>query len=204
MPGKLIDLTGCVFGRLTVTGRANAQGKPRWICTCSCGGQTTTTGPNLKRGMARSCGCLREEMRRRPKWSEPVSANRSEYNSWTNARRRCEDPDDRYFHLYGGRGIEMCEAWRNDFSAFLRDMGRKPGPSYSIDRIDNDKGYEPGNCRWATAAEQTKNRRVTRWVVLFGETMTLTEACQKFGLSTSRVRQRLRSGCSDEEAFSRA
>jgi hypothetical protein len=201
MAGKLIDLTGQSFGRLTVTGRADSPGKPRWNCTCSCGAACTPSGSNLRHGLAKSCGCIREEVRRTPKWAgAKVAAHQGEYNSWSNARRRCEDPRDKAYPAYGGQGIRMCERWRNDFAAFLADMGEKPGPSYSIDRIDNERGYEPGNCRWATPALQTLNRRCTRWLSLRGELVAVADASRRFGVRRCTIYGRLRSGWTEEDA----
>lgn len=94
----------------------------------------------------------------------------------------------------------MCERWRNDFAAFLADMGEKPGPGYSIDRIDNERGYEPGNCRWATPALQTLNRRCTRWLSLRGERVAVADASRRFGVRRCTIYGRLRSGWTEEEA----
>lgn len=201
MAGKLIDLTGQSFGRLTVTGRADSPGKPRWNCTCSCGAACTPSGSNLRHGLAKSCGCIREEVRRTPKWAgAKVAAHQGEYNSWTNARRRCENPRDKYYPLYGGRGIRMCEAWRNDFAAFLSDMGEKPGPQHTIDRIDNDGPYANDNCRWATKREQVLNRRCTRWLTINGEKIALADAARRFGIQPRTLYARVRSGWTDHEA----
>ena len=93
---------------------------------------------------------------------------------------RCERPSSNRFESYAGRGIAICDRWW-DFGLFLADMGKAPGPEYSIERIDNDGDYEPGNCRWATATEQARNRRTTRWVTFRGETLSLAEWAERLG-----------------------
>lgn len=123
-----------------------------------------------------------------------------EYNSWSNARRRCHNPGHSQFPSYGARGIIMCDRWRKSFSAFLADMGRRPSPDHSIDRIDNDGNYEPGNCRWATAAEQANNKRNNVFIEAHGERLSLHEWASKTGLKYGTIRIRLFRGFTPEQA----
>lgn len=113
--------------------------------------------------------------------------------------RRCTNPRRPQFRYYGGRGIRVCERWR-DFSVFLSDMGERPSPAHSPDRIDNDRGYEPGNVRWATQREQTRNRRTNVIVTAFGRAMTLAAWAEGFGINESTLRERLRRGWLPERA----
>lgn len=114
----------------------------------------------------------------------------SEYRAWESMRRRCNKPADKYYHRYGGRGIKLCERW-NDFQSFYEDMGPRPSASHSIDRIDNNGDYEPGNCRWATPGEQAANRSTNHHVYLDGEWMIAAEAARRLGCSGGRVLARL-------------
>jgi hypothetical protein len=153
------NLTGQRFGRLAVLQEAGARhGNRYWRCECDCGGETTVRTKSLRNGDTNSCGCL---------WLEIIKASNAthrltetpEYRAWRAAKDRCYNPNTWNFHNYGGRGISMCDRWRNSFEAFYADMGPRPSAQHSIDRINNDGNYEPDNCRWSTRKEQRANRR---------------------------------------------
>lgn len=114
-----------------------------------------------------------------------------EYLSWVRMQRRCYEPKYKQYKDYGGRGIRVCDAWRSDYLTFIRDMGRKPTPSHSLDRIDNDGDYEPKNCRWATTTEQSRNRRGVRKIKFKGEARCLSEWAEIIGINRSTLRNRL-------------
>lgn len=125
-----------------------------------------------------------------------------EYKSWQSMRQRCTNPKAAGYRRYGGRGITVCEAWMASFTAFLADMGPRPSIQHTLDRLDNDGNYEPGNCRWATTHEQAQNRCNTMAITMDGETLTLAEWCRKKGLKESTVRTRMVRGWTVREAFS--
>lgn len=146
---------GDIFERWTVTGRSGN----RWLVQCSCGNSGAVRGSVLNASKSKSCGCLRREMgvaRGKASRKHGMEGS-SEYQAWAQMKHRCSNPNNRMFKHYGGRGITVCERWRNDFAAFYADMGNRPGPWASIDRIDNDGGYEPSNCRWVDAETQNNN-----------------------------------------------
>lgn len=122
-----------------------------------------------------------------------------EYNAWVLMRDRCTNPKNADWHNYGGRGITVCDAWRNDFAQFFADMGPKPSPAHQIDRVDNDKGYSPDNCRWATPKENTSNQRRTVFLEYDGKKLTQGEWSRITGLAAATILERRRAGWSDEE-----
>jgi hypothetical protein len=156
---KRLELTGQKFGRLTaVRDIAIIKGQgAQWLCRCDCGNEAKIIAKRLKSGHTRSCGCLHTEAVRRPRTHGGSQTNA--YSSWQNMISRCTHPSYPSYEHYKARGITVCDRWKS-FENFLADMGERPGGfrEYSLERIDNDKGYEPGNCCWATWKEQAKNR----------------------------------------------
>jgi hypothetical protein len=167
---QVIDLVGQHFGELKVLRRAGSSktcGFAVWECECSCGNTTTVTSANLRQGITKSCGHLRVEVTKKLKTkhghrSREKGQRRStpEYDAWCDMKKRCYNPNYDGFENYGGRGIRVRYVkWRKSFPVFFADIGHRPSYKHSLDRIDNDGHYEPGNVRWATAKQQARNRR---------------------------------------------
>lgn len=199
-----IDIAGRTFGRLTVIQRASGPVKHgqqvRWTCRCSCGREHVVGGYHLRSGRTISCGCASVEalVARSLKHGERSSA---EYRTWCHILRRCLVQAAKDYPRYGGRGITVCRRWREDFSAFLADVGRRPSARHSLDRIKNERGYEPGNVRWATAREQANNRRDNRTLTHRGRTMTIAAWAREAGLNRGTLRSRIDSGWSIDAAL---
>lgn len=152
---------GARFGRLVVVEYAGKRkGRFHWLCKCDCGGQKVTATSNLTGGGTQSCGCLQRE-RAGPNGSRTTHnlSNTPEYATWQSIKQRCFNKNNRAWIRYGGRGITMAEEWVDSFESFFEHVGPKPSAKHSIDRIDNDGNYEPGNVRWATSKQQRNNRR---------------------------------------------
>jgi hypothetical protein len=194
-------LFGQRFGRLIANEpcRRTTGGQIVWRCKCDCGGTAEVFASNLIKGHTQSCGCI---------WLEAVDrtthglSDSSEYITWSSAKQRCYDEKNKRYDRYGGRGIVMCQRWRESFEAFLGDMGRKPS-GLTIDRIENDGNYSCGkcdeckangwtaNCRWANSSEQNNNTSVVAKYELDGELLTLAALSERCGLSRSTLKQRL-------------
>lgn len=163
---RKLDLIGKKFGRLTVTEEAppimdRTRKRRAYVCTCDCGAVKTLRAGSLRSGLTTSCGCFRRESFRRVITKHGLRANKPEYNAWMAMRSRCLCPTNDAFESYGGRGISVCERW-DKFENFLADMGKRPSSKLSLDRINNDLGYGPHNCRWADRLTQNNNRRPRR------------------------------------------
>jgi hypothetical protein len=163
MANKQVDLTGHRFGRLIALRRTYENKRSMWLCRCDCGESKLVPYASLAYGLTRSCGCLQRELisKRTFRHGEARSPGREEtveYKTWAAMLGRCRNPKHQAYKNYGGRGITVCDRWLT-FENFLADMGRRPSKELSIDRINNDGNYEPGNCRWATRKEQIANQR---------------------------------------------
>lgn len=184
--------------RLTVTKFVGKDkyGHFTYECICDCGNKKNVQKGHLTRNKIKSCGCYRREVTpdRTKHGGARKNKNTSEYNAWIAIRKRCYNKNHKYYSSYGGRGIEMCKRWKDDFSEFISDMGNKPinNRSISIDRIDNNKGYYPENCRWATQKIQSNNRRSNRHITYNGETHTITEWSIKTNISTAVLSYRIK------------
>lgn len=189
----MMDLSGARFGRLkaiSVAGR-DAYGAIRWSCQCDCGGLLTVFAHSLRSGDTQSCGCLQKESVvarsvRHGKFGTKV------YSAWNGMRFRCQNPRAQNWARYGGRGIAVCERWQT-FENFYADMGDPP-PGTSLDRIDVDGNYEPGNVRWATATVQQRNLRRSVLVEFNGQSKTLPDWAEEIGISSDAMLMRFKRG----------
>lgn len=179
------------FGRLLVTHHAGSDGRNAiFKCLCDCGATSVLPGARLRFGNTTSCGCYRREIEVIAGVTHGLS-RAPEYRIWWDMKRRCRDPRQIGFKNYGGRGITVCDRW-NDFANFYQDMGPRPTPKHSIERKNNDRGYTPENCTWATHKEQANNTRRNRYVVFNGKRMTLTQAIALSGVKEATVKRRIR------------
>lgn len=205
---KSIDLTGQQFGRLTVVKRAANNpnsGRTQWECLCNpdykgCGKTAIVPTDKLKNGSTQSCGCFRREFVKKAKTTHGMRRT-TEYNIWCGIVARCYNEKHDQYKDYGGRGITMCDAWRESFEAFYRDMGPRPSMDYTIDRKDNDKGYSKENCRWATKIEQQNNTRRSIFYEHDGVYKSLAAWCRELKLDYFVVYRRLSNGMSFEDAI---
>lgn len=179
------------FDFLTVRGEAaRVPGRDhRWVqVVCDCGVEKTVRVDHLDR--IRSCGCQRKALAAQMNRTHGMSRS-PEYQAWGCMRLRCSDPQDSQYENYGARGIRVCDEWEASFEAFFADLGARSSPKHSLDRIDNDKNYEPGNCKWSTDKEQVRNRRISLRVDFDGRNALLIEFAEERGLDYHVVWQRI-------------
>lgn len=204
--GALKNITGQKFGRLTIvedSKKRDKHGGVIWKCQCTCGEVVFIRSRSLIKGHTRSCGCFSRQ-RASEVTTERMTSHGKSYDPihyiWDTMKSRCYNSKNLSYPRYGGRGIKVCDRWLNSFENFYEDMGDPP-KGMSIERIDNSGDYSPENCRWATAAEQARNRRSNRLVTLGKKTMLLIEWQEQLGVSRSTYYSRLKRGLSIEEAL---
>lgn len=208
---KALDLIGQKFGRLTVIERQESrQGRSMWLCQCECGKQKIVSSSHLKSGAVKSCGCLNKEIAsKRGELSKIGERTRKHgdfgtklYGIWAGMKRRCNNPNTKYYADYGGRGIQVCEEWQNyePFRAWALSHGYCKG--MSIERIDVDGDYCPENCKWIPLSEQNRNKRLTIYIEYQGKRYTVKEVAKITGLKERTIRARCKRGWTSEQIFS--
>lgn len=200
---KLIDYSGKKIGRLTVVARvgSNRQREAMWLCNCECGNETIIRGSDARTGHIKSCGCWKRENSRKMLTKHGQRRTRL-YHTWCNMKRRCNNPNDIGYNLYGGRGIKVCEEWSQDFAAFHR-WAYENGYTErkTIDRIDPDGDYCPENCRWASQKEQQNNRRNNHTLSHNGETHNIAEWAEMTNIKAGTISGRIKRGWTVERAL---
>lgn len=206
MPAK--DIRNQQFTRWLVIGyNGSSKHGTTWLCRCICGTERVVRGDHLIKGQSKSCGCLSAELagqrianitKRHGHSSRGKKSGT--YRSWIAMRRRCSDPNNNRFSLYGGRGITVCDEWRTSFDAFLSDMGERPQGT-TLDRVDPNTGYTKDNCRWASVDEQANNTRKSRKLTYNGITKTYTQWGRDLFNSAGIIHRRKSAGWSDHDAL---
>lgn len=210
--GKFINLTGQKFGRLLVLERVenyiqpNGTIKARWKCLCECGKRCIVCSSELRYGRTKSCGCFKLEKIKANMETHGKSDTRL-YIVWKSLKKRCNNPKDKYYHIYGGRGITVCDEWLHNFQAFydwsIANGYDETAPIWqcTIERTDNTKGYSPDNCKWTTNKEQANNRRNNHLIEYQGKKQNLTQWAKEYGIKAPTLRMRLKHGWSIEKSL---
>lgn len=200
---KVVLYPGAKRGRFTLIRKIKVKKNFYWLCRCECGKEKEVNRNYLYREKA-SCGCLLREMARKLNRVSGLSSHKL-YPVYAGMVSRCTNPNSKFASHYLKRGITVCSRWlgHNGPANFFEDMGDRP-PGTSLDRIDNNKGYEPGNCRWTTSKQQNRNKRNNRLITFKGETATLAEWSERTWLKPVTISARLKKGWPLEEAITRA
>ncbi len=211
------DMTGRQCGKLAIMSRAanSSTNRAQWLCRCECGKMLVIAGKKLRNGHTKSCGCLRKEIGARNGLSRRKhgASHSREYETWNRMKQRCHNPDNQNYLRYGDRGIYTCQRWHSSFTAFLQDMGKIPSSEHSLDRINNEQGYNCGhcsdclqrgvafNCRWATTKQQARNRRSNRKLTFQGKTASIIEWSEIVKIAPDTIQKRLEAGWSIKEVL---
>lgn len=194
LPRQGKDITGKRYGRLVAIGPIGCdKNGVIWACRCDCGTSISAYGYLLRCGNTKSCGCLRIDTIVAASTSHGLH-NSPHYKRWLHIVQRCTNPNNKNYANYGGRGIDICEEWRRDFESFHNHISPLPNcgeKGYSLDRIDNNGNYEPGNMRWATQETQVNNSRNVRLLTLNGKTQTIVKWEKEFNFPIGVIRKRL-------------
>lgn len=209
-----VNLTGQRFGRWTAlydTGETAAGGNRLWLCRCDCGTERVLRSASLRLKSAKprqkasqSCGCLMRELARDSHLKHGHAQGgelSAEYRTWMGMKARCYQQRHSSYAFYGAKGIIVCDRWRQSFDAFLADVGPRPSPKHTLDRINSRGHYEPGNVRWATMKQQQLNRTNNRWITAFGRTQTVTQWADELHMDPRTIRQRISAGATTEQAL---
>jgi len=186
--GKRIELAGKTFSRLSVL---SLSGKDKanhsiWLCVCSCGKKVNVHSSHLLTGHTQSCGCLHQEIR-----TKHGLHGGKLYYAWQSMIARCFNPKTKNYHNYGGRGITVCDRWKESIANFIFDMGIPDNKSLTLERINVNGNYEPSNCKWASMKDQQRNKRNNNVIEFNGESLCMSEWCEKLGLNKSTLNNRL-------------
>lgn len=192
---RVKNIIGKTFGRLYVIKYvfSNKNKKRIYLCQCSCGKRKNVIGANLLKGSSKSCGCLFIELLIKRRYKHGLSKT-TEHNIWTLMKARCNTKKGIPFKNYGKRGIKVCSKWKNSFEHFYKDMGPRPSKLYSLDRIDNNKGYFKENCRWATRKEQNNNTRSNIIITYKGISKSISNWAHYLGVNRETIASRIRYG----------
>lgn len=201
--GVRFNLQGQRFGRLIAV-REILLERSYWECLCDCGNLKTVRASRLRSGTTKSCGCFvgvnqAAAARKHGQWEG--GKRTPEISAWESAKGRCHSENHALYRHYGERGIIVCDRWRNDFGAFLADMGPRPSSRHSLDRIDVNGNYEPGNCRWADDFTQQRNKRNNHRITFNGRTMCVSEWAEVLGMRAGLLSRRLNLGWSVEKTL---
>lgn len=200
------DLTGRKFGRLTVLGltddyvQANGRHRHRYLCKCDCGTECKVIGEQLTAGRVKSCGCARRDTPKTRAGTHPYVGSRL-YGIWVNMMTRCNNPNCPAYERYGGRGITACEAWKQFLNFHAWAVASGYADQLTLDRVDNEMGYSPENCRWADLITQANNKRDNRLITYHGRTMTIAEWARLVGMNYKVLHHRLSLGWEIERAL---